>query len=186
MTSHFSEGVFYCIFQGLEKNSNGKFYSKFTAKEYESIYLWLLGLLGDVMSDPYHIQSWCSSFMNGPRLNGQRHPNLMALTRRNIVTLLFHADRIYRHLFATVPEPSKPPSEWFRLMMIFNTLLSGLSVQTDRELFLSLLGGDLQKKFYCGKLASRDQAICTEPGNLLMGAEDGEDDEEDDNGYAEL
>ncbi|KAG1721678.1 hypothetical protein EDB19DRAFT_1960759 [Suillus lakei] len=46
--------VFNCVFQGLEKNGNGKFYSKFTAKEYESIYLWLLGLLGDVMSDPYH------------------------------------------------------------------------------------------------------------------------------------
>ncbi|KAG1733316.1 hypothetical protein EDB19DRAFT_1831031 [Suillus lakei] len=46
--------AFNCIFQGLEKNGNGKFYLKFTAKEYESIYLWLLGLLSDVMSDPYH------------------------------------------------------------------------------------------------------------------------------------
>ncbi|KAG2120255.1 hypothetical protein DEU56DRAFT_760851 [Suillus clintonianus] len=46
--------VFDCVFQGLEKNGNGKFYSKFAAKEYESVYLWLLGLLNDVMSDPYH------------------------------------------------------------------------------------------------------------------------------------
>ncbi|KAG1730301.1 hypothetical protein EDB19DRAFT_1832049 [Suillus lakei] len=46
--------VFNCVFQGLDKNSNSKFYSKFTAKEYKSVYLWLLGLLGDVMSDPYH------------------------------------------------------------------------------------------------------------------------------------
>ncbi|KAG1729041.1 hypothetical protein EDB19DRAFT_1832573 [Suillus lakei] len=55
--------AFNCVFQGLEKNGNGKFYSKFTAKEYKSIYLWLLGLLGDVMSDPYH----------GPKLVQQLH-----------------------------------------------------------------------------------------------------------------
>ncbi|KAG1756965.1 hypothetical protein EDB19DRAFT_1822171 [Suillus lakei] len=55
--------AFNCVFQGLEKNSNGKFFLKFTAKEYESVYLWLLGLLGDVMSDPYH----------GPKLVQQLH-----------------------------------------------------------------------------------------------------------------
>ncbi|KAG2125089.1 hypothetical protein DEU56DRAFT_759427 [Suillus clintonianus] len=46
--------VFNCVFQGLEKNGHGKSYSKFTSKEYESIYIWLLGLLNDVMKDPYH------------------------------------------------------------------------------------------------------------------------------------
>ncbi|KAG0695456.1 hypothetical protein DFH29DRAFT_880027 [Suillus ampliporus] len=46
--------VFHCVFQGLKKNSSGKCYSKFTSKEYESIYHSMLGLLDDVMKDPYH------------------------------------------------------------------------------------------------------------------------------------
>ncbi|KAG1721918.1 hypothetical protein EDB19DRAFT_1835241 [Suillus lakei] len=112
--------LFNCIFQGLEKNGNSKFYSKFTAKEYKSVYLWLLGLLGDVMSDPYH----------GPKLVQQlREWAKIGWVEASKLDVLFHADRIYHHLFGTIPEPSKPPSEWFRLMIIFNTLLSGLQTE---------------------------------------------------------
>ncbi|KAG2104743.1 uncharacterized protein F5147DRAFT_654393 [Suillus discolor] len=55
--------VFHCIFQGLKKNGNGKSYSKFTSKEYESIYHSMLELLDAVMKDPYH----------GPKLVQQLH-----------------------------------------------------------------------------------------------------------------
>ncbi|KAG1898434.1 uncharacterized protein F5891DRAFT_1279433 [Suillus fuscotomentosus] len=46
--------AFHCVFQGLKKNDNGKSYSKFTSKEYESIYHSMLELLDAVMKDPYH------------------------------------------------------------------------------------------------------------------------------------
>ncbi|KAG2343826.1 hypothetical protein BDR05DRAFT_999732 [Suillus weaverae] len=39
---------------GLKKNGNSKSYSKFTSKEYESVYHSMLALLNDVMKDPYH------------------------------------------------------------------------------------------------------------------------------------
>lgn len=45
---------FHCIFQGLKQNGNGKCYSKFTSKEYESIFHSMLALLDDIMKDPYH------------------------------------------------------------------------------------------------------------------------------------
>ncbi|KAG1726643.1 uncharacterized protein EDB91DRAFT_1086726 [Suillus paluster] len=46
--------AFHCVFQGLKKDGNGKCYSKFTSKEYESIFHSMLRLLNDVMKDPYH------------------------------------------------------------------------------------------------------------------------------------
>ncbi|KAG2086078.1 uncharacterized protein F5147DRAFT_781784 [Suillus discolor] len=52
---------FHCILQGLAKHGNGKLYPKFTAKEYESVYMAMLGLLKAVKNDPYH----------GPRLMQQ-------------------------------------------------------------------------------------------------------------------
>ncbi|KAG1850334.1 hypothetical protein F4604DRAFT_1934531 [Suillus subluteus] len=55
--------VFHCIFQGLKKNGNGKSFSKFTSKEYESVYHSILELLDAVMKDPYH----------GPKLVQQLH-----------------------------------------------------------------------------------------------------------------
>ncbi|KAG0694393.1 hypothetical protein DFH29DRAFT_880743 [Suillus ampliporus] len=53
--------AFHCIFQGLTKHGNGKFYPKFTAKEYESVYKSMLKLLKEVKADPYH----------GPKLRRQ-------------------------------------------------------------------------------------------------------------------
>ncbi|KAG2356944.1 hypothetical protein BDR07DRAFT_1491256 [Suillus spraguei] len=52
---------FHCVLQGLAKHGNGKLYPKFTAKEYESVYMAMLGLLKAVKNDPYH----------GPRLMQQ-------------------------------------------------------------------------------------------------------------------
>ncbi|KAG0703854.1 hypothetical protein DFH29DRAFT_998102 [Suillus ampliporus] len=54
---------FNCVFDGLVKNGNGKYFPNFTAKEYKPIYLTMLKLLHDVMEDPYH----------GPRLVLQLH-----------------------------------------------------------------------------------------------------------------
>ncbi|KAG1895578.1 uncharacterized protein F5891DRAFT_1194100 [Suillus fuscotomentosus] len=39
----------YCV-----KNGNGKLYPKFSAKEYKSIYIKMVGLLNDIIRDPYH------------------------------------------------------------------------------------------------------------------------------------
>ncbi|KAG2749221.1 hypothetical protein P692DRAFT_20467922 [Suillus brevipes Sb2] len=54
-----------CVLDGLSKNGSGKWYPKFTAKEYGSIYACLLKLLEQIMEDPYHgpklveqLESW--------------------------------------------------------------------------------------------------------------------------------
>ncbi|KAG1859371.1 hypothetical protein DFJ58DRAFT_726394 [Suillus subalutaceus] len=46
--------LFHCVLQGLVKHGNGKFYPKFTTKEYESVYMAMLSLLENVKNDPYH------------------------------------------------------------------------------------------------------------------------------------
>ncbi|KAG2056813.1 hypothetical protein BDR06DRAFT_969821 [Suillus hirtellus] len=46
--------VFNCILNGLVKNGNGKLYLKFSAKEYKSISIKMVGLLNDIIQDPYH------------------------------------------------------------------------------------------------------------------------------------
>ncbi|KAG2092809.1 uncharacterized protein F5147DRAFT_779552 [Suillus discolor] len=46
--------AFHCILQGLAKHGNGKLYPKFTAKEYETVYMAMLGLLENVKNNPYH------------------------------------------------------------------------------------------------------------------------------------
>ncbi|KAG1877402.1 hypothetical protein F4604DRAFT_1680078 [Suillus subluteus] len=46
--------AFHCVFQGLAKHGNDKLYPKFTAKEYESVYMAMLGLLEAAKNDPYH------------------------------------------------------------------------------------------------------------------------------------
>ncbi|KAG1824627.1 uncharacterized protein BJ212DRAFT_1475924 [Suillus subaureus] len=45
---------FNCVFDGLEKNGNGKTYPNFLSKDYLCIYNRMLGLLKDIMNDPYH------------------------------------------------------------------------------------------------------------------------------------
>ncbi|KAG1856597.1 hypothetical protein C8R48DRAFT_775998 [Suillus tomentosus] len=46
--------AFNCVLDGLVKNGNGKLYPKFSAKEYKSIYIKMVGLLNDIIRDPYH------------------------------------------------------------------------------------------------------------------------------------
>ncbi|KAG1791772.1 uncharacterized protein HD556DRAFT_1445129 [Suillus plorans] len=46
--------VFNCILDGLRKNSNGKYYPKFTTKEYDPIYRKILQSLKDILKDHYH------------------------------------------------------------------------------------------------------------------------------------
>lgn len=57
--------VYNCVLDGLSKNGSGKWYPKFTAKEYGSIYACLLKLLEQIMEDLYHgpklveqLESW--------------------------------------------------------------------------------------------------------------------------------
>ncbi|KAG1719320.1 hypothetical protein EDB19DRAFT_1973382 [Suillus lakei] len=94
---------FNCIFQGLEKNGNDKFYLKFTAKEYESVYLWLLGLLGDVMSDLYHGPKLVQQLCEWAKIGWAEASKLNSIDTS-------------KHCHLSLQ----------RLMMIFNTLLSGL------------------------------------------------------------
>ncbi|KAG2096727.1 uncharacterized protein F5147DRAFT_778236 [Suillus discolor] len=55
--------AFHCILQGLAKHGNGKLYPKFTAKEYKTVYMAMLGLLKNIKNNPYH----------GPKLMHQLH-----------------------------------------------------------------------------------------------------------------
>ncbi|KAG2132478.1 uncharacterized protein EDB93DRAFT_1255152 [Suillus bovinus] len=50
--------VFHCVFDGLEKNGNGKCYSNFSLKEYSPIYHKMIQIIKDTLKDKYH----------GPRL----------------------------------------------------------------------------------------------------------------------
>ncbi|KAG0700643.1 hypothetical protein DFH29DRAFT_1070019 [Suillus ampliporus] len=53
--------TYHCVLDGLSKNSNGKLFPKFSAKEYGSIYNSIIVLLDEVNGDPYH----------GPKLRQQ-------------------------------------------------------------------------------------------------------------------
>ncbi|KAG1799691.1 uncharacterized protein HD556DRAFT_1439350 [Suillus plorans] len=50
--------VFHCVFDGLEKNGNGKCYPNFSSKEYSPIYRKMIQIIKDTLKDEYH----------GPRL----------------------------------------------------------------------------------------------------------------------
>ncbi|KAG1822780.1 uncharacterized protein BJ212DRAFT_1296743 [Suillus subaureus] len=52
---------FHCIFDGLEKNRNGKCYPNFSSKEYSPIYYKMIQIIDDTLKDEYH----------GPRLLAQ-------------------------------------------------------------------------------------------------------------------
>ncbi|KAG2089229.1 uncharacterized protein F5147DRAFT_658465 [Suillus discolor] len=84
--------AFHCVLQGLAKHGNGKLYPKFTAKEYESVYMAMLGLLEAVKNDPYHghrlmqqLGEWaragwlgfffCTAFGTNEFLTRRRHLN---------------------------------------------------------------------------------------------------------------
>ncbi|KAG2091186.1 uncharacterized protein F5147DRAFT_657970 [Suillus discolor] len=69
--------VFNCVLDGVVKYSNGKLYPKFSAKEYKSIYIKMVGLLNDIIWDPYHgpklveqLRSWAVSGWQGAVLQG--------------------------------------------------------------------------------------------------------------------
>ncbi|KAG1812036.1 hypothetical protein EV424DRAFT_1349428 [Suillus variegatus] len=51
---HGVDNMFNCILDSLRKNGNGKYYPKFTAKEYGPIYCKMLQLLKDILKDHYH------------------------------------------------------------------------------------------------------------------------------------
>ncbi|KAG2743723.1 hypothetical protein P692DRAFT_20745308, partial [Suillus brevipes Sb2] len=53
--------VFHCVFDGLEKNGNGKRYPNFSSKEYSLIYRKMLDIIKNTLKDEYH----------GPRLSAQ-------------------------------------------------------------------------------------------------------------------
>ncbi|KAG2131048.1 hypothetical protein DEU56DRAFT_914580 [Suillus clintonianus] len=46
--------AFHCVFQGLAKHGNSKYYPKFSTKEYGLVYKSMLKLLKEVKADPYH------------------------------------------------------------------------------------------------------------------------------------
>ncbi|KAG1899093.1 uncharacterized protein F5891DRAFT_1189907 [Suillus fuscotomentosus] len=52
-----------CVFDGLVKNGSGKYFPKFTAKDYSSVYCSMVVELKNVMKDAYH----------GPKLTRQLH-----------------------------------------------------------------------------------------------------------------
>ncbi|KAG2131344.1 hypothetical protein DEU56DRAFT_757596 [Suillus clintonianus] len=65
---HFGLDEFYnCVLDGLSKNGNGKYYPKFTVKEYSSIYFKMVTML-HILRDPYHgpkllvrLQEWAEA-----------------------------------------------------------------------------------------------------------------------------
>ncbi|KAG1812775.1 uncharacterized protein BJ212DRAFT_1482850 [Suillus subaureus] len=54
-------GDFHCVFDGLEKNGNGKHYPNFSSKKYLPIYQKMLDIIKNTLKDKYH----------GPRLSAQ-------------------------------------------------------------------------------------------------------------------